>query len=479
MTDHRADRQQRSTAAALRHAGLTVDELWLRYFALGGDLGLIEVDAYVHGLGGLPPLQRDVLAHAVNERLDELAPPDRADYSWPIGPNEPRERSLDALVKLLEGAELAPPDRLPLLIDAAGRSLGVRITPYLADHQQRLLHPWPAVQDGREPLGLDTTPAGLAFRQVRVVPVPEHPRLWVPLLDGVERLGVLDVEVDDPLTLRDPGLRTQCRWLSMLLGHLVTLLTRYGDAADLIRLPAPRTVPGELTWSLLPPLTAGVDGFVLTGAVEPGERVSGDTFDYALSETTATLVVLDADGHDLRAGLITATAVAAHRSARHAGLDLIGQARAIDEAIRGQFGPGASATATLVEVDLATGRLCYLNAGHPRPVIVRSSGGVEPLTAGQAPPLGSGLGEPTPAREALAPDDWLVLHTDGITDVLGDPSAHARLAEFLRREAAEGHPPPETARQLLRALRPRRDGGPREAAAVLLARWTDPRALLP
>jgi hypothetical protein len=55
-----------------------VSELWLRYFALGGHAGLVEVDPYLHGLMPLPELQHNMLAVAVNERLAELPPPTRA-----------------------------------------------------------------------------------------------------------------------------------------------------------------------------------------------------------------------------------------------------------------------------------------------------------------------------------------------------------------------------------------------------------------
>ena len=59
-------------AASLRHADVGIEELWLRYFTLGGHAGQFEVEAYIHGAMALPPLQRDILAHALNERLDEL-----------------------------------------------------------------------------------------------------------------------------------------------------------------------------------------------------------------------------------------------------------------------------------------------------------------------------------------------------------------------------------------------------------------------
>ena len=65
---------------AVESCGLSVSELWLRYFALGGDAGEMELDAYLNGAIAFPPLQHDLLAHAINERLDEIAPP-RAPYS--------------------------------------------------------------------------------------------------------------------------------------------------------------------------------------------------------------------------------------------------------------------------------------------------------------------------------------------------------------------------------------------------------------
>jgi hypothetical protein len=65
---------------ALGASQFTLGQLWLSYFALGGEADQFEVDAYLNGVMALPPLQHDILAHAINERLDEIAPP-RAPYS--------------------------------------------------------------------------------------------------------------------------------------------------------------------------------------------------------------------------------------------------------------------------------------------------------------------------------------------------------------------------------------------------------------
>jgi hypothetical protein len=53
-------------------AGLSPDELWMRYFELGGMSTALQVDAFLHG--ALVPAihDHDLLAHALNERFVEL-----------------------------------------------------------------------------------------------------------------------------------------------------------------------------------------------------------------------------------------------------------------------------------------------------------------------------------------------------------------------------------------------------------------------
>ena len=100
--------QRRRFAESLRHADVGIEELWLRYFTLGGHAGQFEVEAYIHGAIALPALQRDILAHALNERLDELySAASRAPYSVdapdPTPDDEPEDASGD-------GSEGTPDD---------------------------------------------------------------------------------------------------------------------------------------------------------------------------------------------------------------------------------------------------------------------------------------------------------------------------------------------------------------------------------
>ncbi|MHA7262363.1 GAF domain-containing protein [Arthrobacter sp. TMN-37] len=65
-------RQQELASRAASEAGLDVEELWIRYFALGGSLAQIEIDAYLQGLRMLPGLESGILVQTLREAFAEL-----------------------------------------------------------------------------------------------------------------------------------------------------------------------------------------------------------------------------------------------------------------------------------------------------------------------------------------------------------------------------------------------------------------------
>lgn len=80
---------------AVDDARLRVSELWMKYFSIGGEAGEYEVDAYLNGSFSLPALQRDILAHAANELIDELPAHPRAPYSDDVAMFLPASRDSD------------------------------------------------------------------------------------------------------------------------------------------------------------------------------------------------------------------------------------------------------------------------------------------------------------------------------------------------------------------------------------------------
>lgn len=385
---------------------------------------------------------------------------------------------LGALVTLLTGTHLRPPDLLPRAVDAAAERLGIRAVVYLVDHGQDVLVPMPGAHGvGRATLSLDSTLPGRAFRMLEMhrTDGDDGPHLWMPIIDGVERIGVLDLMADDPADLDDPVLQRRCWWLTHYLGHLVSVLDVYGDGVELVRRQQRRTIAAELIWHLLPPLTAGTDTVLVSGRLEPSADVGGDVFDYALSQDRASFAIVDATGHTLTSGLVAAAALAAYRNARREGHGLLQQAKTMDAVIGEQFGGSAYATGVLGDLDLETGRLRYVIAGHPSPLIMRHGHVVRSLDAGRRPLLGLGPQEVRVGEEQLEPEDIVVLYTDGITEAR-DSARLAfgleRLVDFLEREAAESTPLPEVVRRLCRRILDHQDGVLQDDATVLMLHWT-------
>jgi hypothetical protein len=61
-----------SLEQARREVGLSVDDLWLRYFALGGMSTALELEAILYRALVPEVHDRDVLAVALNERFAEI-----------------------------------------------------------------------------------------------------------------------------------------------------------------------------------------------------------------------------------------------------------------------------------------------------------------------------------------------------------------------------------------------------------------------
>ncbi|MFF1252778.1 hypothetical protein ACFVYC_09855 [Pseudarthrobacter sp. NPDC058329] len=81
------DEQRQGFRLAFEAAPLTLEQIWIRYFGIGGESGLIEVDAYVYGVLSFPARERDLLAHALNETLNTLGVNGRrASYSRALRP---------------------------------------------------------------------------------------------------------------------------------------------------------------------------------------------------------------------------------------------------------------------------------------------------------------------------------------------------------------------------------------------------------
>jgi sigma-B regulation protein RsbU (phosphoserine phosphatase) len=394
-----------------------------------------------------------------------------------------RLRWFETLREVLDRSHLWTPEEVAPRVNAAVGRLGLRTRILLVDHEQAALHA--LAEPGCEapaPAPVDGSLAGRAFARVESTPagVGKRHRWWVPMVDGTDRLGVIEFVASADVDTADPQFVRHCELLCGLVGHLLATITARGDGIDRTRRTQPMSPASELLSRLLPPLTSSTDRLVVSAILQPCYEVGGDGFDYAVDGTTANLLILDAVGRGLRAGLACAVALAAIRACRVAGGGLSDQARAADAALTEQFADIRFATAVLAELHMETGRLRYINAGHPAPLLLRGGKLVRELTAGRRMPLGIDDPAVEVAEEILEPDDRLLFYTDGVTEartVDGDRFGVTRLVDLTRQHEHAGLPAPETLRRLAHAVVDHQAGPPVDDATLMLVQWSTPAAM--
>jgi hypothetical protein len=95
--------------------------------------------------------------------------------------------------RIVNAAHLTSADDLTRIVDDAAAAVEISVRFYLIDLAQQQLHPVDST-DGPS-LQVDSTTAGRAFQRTDIIAVATDPRpyLWVPVLNGTERLGVAHV----------------------------------------------------------------------------------------------------------------------------------------------------------------------------------------------------------------------------------------------------------------------------------------------
>jgi serine phosphatase RsbU (regulator of sigma subunit) len=421
-----------------------------------------------------------------------------ADMSEREGMAEPAgqrcdEGDLDAvtgrvLAELLHWSHLMRPDDIPgMLAELAPLGVSEAIV-YLADLQQRELASLLAGADRDvDVLPIDSTLAGRAYQTLTVQSArlrgTDAYQVWIPLIDGAERLGVLGLTVADA----SEAMLARYQTVASLVAIMVMAMASYSDAYAKVQRSRQMALQAELVWSYLDSRTFATDLVLVAATLEPAYEAGGDAFDYSLLGDHLHASVYDALGHDLAAGLLASVAIASCRSTRRSGGSLAAIAAQADDAIASFFGQDRFVTALLCDLDLITGLFTWIPCGHPPPLLIRGNRTVLELERTARPPLGLGRlrarpssrsgGAAAPAvshTERLEPGDRVLLYTDGVTEgraADGTPFGLQRFADFIIRHSSADLPAPETMRRLNHAILDYQHGRLRDDATAVLIEW--------
>lgn len=178
------------------------------------------------------------------------------------------------------------------------------------------------------------------------------------------------------------------------------------------------------------------------GQMTPAREVGGDFYDYfMIDDTTLGFVVADVSGKGVPAALFMAISRTLLRSVALFERSPAGSVRRLNDLLAEENEQMLFVTLFYGVIDLNSGLVTYVNAGHNLPYHITRSGEVNtvPSTRGMAVAVLEGFVF-AEGQLQLAPGDTIFLYTDGVNeafDVDEQPYGEERLEELLRSGASD------------------------------------------
>ena len=211
--------------------------------------------------------------------------------------------------------------------------------------------------------------------------------------------------------------------LDHLVGQLRSYLDELRDAtARREAIESELRIAGEIQASFLPPaLSAGErERIDFAARMKPAREAGGDLYDgFFLPDGRFLCAVGDVSGKGVSAALFMAVTATGLRALAPTAGDPGALLTRLNRLLCERNDTLQFVTMFAAIFDPASGELCWANAGHPSPLLLRAGGGVEPLEGPRATPLAAFEDRVyTTQRHRLEGGDTLLVFSDGVTEAM-------------------------------------------------------------
>jgi len=266
--------------------------------------------------------------------------------------------------------------------------------------------------------------------------------LAAPLLDGDRALGMIVLGSRHGLRSFEESDMELLVSLASVAAMRIANVRLAEEAAERRRMEQELALGRRIQVALIPETLPEIDGWQLFAENLPCRGVSGDIYNFIQREDGKLIVMIaDVSGKGIAAALLTASLEALSAGPIDVGMPLDDVCRRVGRLLYQRTPPEKYATAFFAEIDVKTGRLSYVNAGHNPGLLLKLSGESRWLEATGIPLGLLPEGEYTIEEVDLAPRDVLMLYTDGLTEAAnpeGEEFGEARLRSFALMHRLKG-----------------------------------------
>lgn len=275
-------------------------------------------------------------------------------------------------------------------------------------------------------LVVEDAAADVAFAESPFVVGDPHLRFYAghPLqAPGGEQVGTLCIIDTEPRSLDARG-RELLKELALWVQSELTDADELDYASVVQRAMLPARVPD-------------VPGYTLAASATPAGHLLGDVYDWQVVDGRLRVTLADVMGKGTGPAIVASAVRASLRTAPSRSLaDTVAEVDRLLEADLG--GANIFVTAVAADIDLGTGGVSFIDAGHSLAFILRADEVWEPLRS-TGLPLGMGFDETrTASHAALAPGDVFMVCSDGLLDILDEADPFGHVYRALRDLGPQG-----------------------------------------